>query len=154
MTTPLPGTVPPNLTSPVPTSRQDAVNYYAQLLQSQYGAAVAKSFIGYAKDHPNLTAYNALQNWAGFIAAHLGPGLAKAIQGFVNDAGTGVSQFGSGVTSGLGQSSQDWQHLLLRLAEFGIGGTLITVGLFAMLSKSETAQKAGSGAVKVAKAIK
>lgn len=148
------GPLPPiNLTSPTQTTRPQALSYYASLLQQSYGSSIAQSFLKYANAHPNLTAYDALQNWASFIAAHLGPGLAQAIKSFVQEQGNITKQFAQ-APAGLGQVTQDWQHLLLRLAEFGIGGILITVGLIAILRKTEAGQQTESLAKTAAKVVK
>lgn len=73
----------------------------------------------------------------------------EAAQKFANDVASGKQKIASfpftPSQTGLGPAGSgqnDWTNLVTRLAEFAIGGILITVGLVAILGKTKTAQTA------------
>jgi len=47
-------------------------------------------------------------------------------------------------------NTQDWQHLFIRLAEFGIGALLVAVGVGAVLRKTPPVQEAKNTVIRVA----
>jgi hypothetical protein len=135
-----------NLTSPAQTTRAQAVAAYVSQLDSAYGTEISQSYQGYANKHPGETAYQALQNWANTLAASLGPGLAKTIQGFANDAGTGQAQIAKGTVLGAEQITKDltapsWSLILggisgwfFRGLKVVFGGILMIVGISKLLN--------------------
>jgi|SRR5215831_72086 len=148
---------------PVPGSgggiatRQQQIAYYAESLNSAFprsetGIDLGADYKKYMSQHPKadpVQVYN--QTVAGLdVFLQSGRSLADAIASAVGTQGNITSQFVKGVgkgaeditksASGFGLGGSDWQHLLIRLAEFGIGGILIAVGIAAILGKTKTGQ--------------
>jgi hypothetical protein len=103
----------PNLTSsapqpaPITDTYAEAVAYYTNLLDTTYGVSVGNSYKAYAAANPSLTAYAALQGWAGTEAAALGPSLAKVVGEVATAAGTTTTQIATGTGAGAAAVSGD-----------------------------------------------
>jgi hypothetical protein len=134
------------------TSAAEQAQIYTMDIQKQYGSAAAKLYQQMLKAYPQLSPKQVVQILAMQIT---GQGLSKVLSEGMGGVGNALAQasgsgFGTTALGNLGGGGgNDWQHLLLRIAEFLIGGILVAVGINAMLKKSDTYQKA-AGTVKTA----
>lgn len=118
------------------------VNVITQSIQRQCNPlnAIALAPLGYVgHDFTPAAAFNAFPT---FEAAQ------KAIQDLrglpgrdpLNPSGGSAGGSGGG-SSGGASSGNDWQHLMVRLAEFGIGAILLIIGFNAIVSRTKGYQR-------------
>jgi hypothetical protein len=121
---------------------------YQQDITAQYGVAAGNAYrqLVLSNKNSNVSAYQLAEV---YLTEIVGKGLASAISDVANGtlaATASASGSGFGLPGALGGTSSgsgnDWQHLMIRLAEFAIGGILVAIGVNAMLRKSETYQSA------------
>jgi hypothetical protein len=134
---------------PATDTRAQAVQVYAADFAQEFGDSVGQAFIKFANGSASgLSAQKAASAFALIISQQGIAGAIKAgsggIANFLKGSATGGANTLAGLTGG---SGSDWQHLLLRISEFVVGGLLVAIGLNAMLRKSDVYQQAQKAAV-------
>jgi hypothetical protein len=151
-----PGQAPP-ATPPAGDTRNQQIAIYAADFAAQFGDNVGQAFANWARGNARrkFSPAQLAQAFATIIATQ---GVSKAIGAGAGGLGGFLGASGSaglGTLNNLsGSGTNDWQHLLIRIGEFVVGGLLIAIGLNAMLRRTDVYQQAQKAAVSTAKVVK
>lgn len=133
------------------------VNIFTGSVQRQCNPlnAIALAPLGYVGVNGTpAAAFNAFPTFdeAKAFAAGVGAATGGGAPGSLPNTSGPVGSPGSSQSGGA--SGSDWQHLLVRIAEFLVGGILIYVGIQAVVVKSKPAQTIIQTTGTVAKVVK
>jgi hypothetical protein len=160
---------------PVPSpANPQTFPFYENWFAQHYGASAGNAYYSLAAQAPNATPNQVAEALSTEI---VGRGLARAIgdvasgtlaatslaanSGFgITPSGLGLGLGGPGTlpaqspgsSSGSSGGGSDWQHLLIRIAEFALGGGLVLIGVSAIV-KATPAGKAATNTGKKAVGI-
>ncbi|MGI0135325.1 MAG: hypothetical protein ACREBW_10260 [Candidatus Micrarchaeaceae archaeon] len=153
---PGPGSLGAPVGPPPGDTRNQQIDVYAADFAAQFGDKVGQAFANWARGsaRKNFSVAQLAQAFATIIATQ---GVAKAIGAGAGGLGGFLGASGSaglGTLNNMAGGTNDWQHLLIRIGEFMVGGLLIAVGLNSMLRQTNVYKQAQNAAVTTAKVAK
>lgn len=131
-----------------PTSvSQESVPWYAAFFDQQFpGRGAGKAYTIYANsaiaNDPSVSPYEVARAFTTNIAFKgLGEAIKEATQGIAQGTAKVPAALPGSIPSIPGTSGgDDWAHLTTRLAEFGIGASLVLIGISAFIARSKAGQ--------------
>ena len=148
---------------PPPSMKQESTAWWAAYFNQQYpGKGAGAAYTAFANkaiaNDPSTTPYVAAK---AFLDSIMLEGLGQAIKSATEGIGQGTAKVPGALPGSIpaipsvGGTGSDWQHLLLRFAEFGLGASIVIIGIAAIVAKTKGGQKVETivtGAVTPAKA--